>query len=206
MDTLNSQHLTPQDGYIHVFRRPGEFTYSAPVLEYDGGFQTGRIVVAGDPAPEGKGQQHDVVLSWDIEARQFASRDSDAATTIRPNDFVVFHFGVAVHGQPPCFILIRQQDKIEADSRRLKTHDVFTHFFFRPGEYSYRLGKSRYQISVADHRSISEKESKKQSKSPLMITVRGNDVSVPHGRIVAGQSAVWFIEQGEGIHIDGTLG
>jgi hypothetical protein len=32
--------------------------------------------------------------------------------------------------------------------------------------------------------------------------VNGNDVSVPHGRIVAGQSVIWAIERGENVHIE----
>jgi len=206
MDFLNSQHLTTQDGYVHLFRRPGEFAYSALLSDLDGATESGIIIVSGDGAPEGKGTQHNVSFHWDTAARRFMPRESDLKLTIRPNDFLVFQFDVAVPGQPPCFILVRGKESVEGDSRSLQTHDVFTHFFLTPGEYAYRLGEARYRISVADHRSMPEREYQEQAKRPLVIAVNGSDVSVPHGRIVAGQTVIWAIERGENVHIEGIRG
>jgi hypothetical protein len=205
MDLLNSLRLTPQDGFAHPFRRPGEFTYSAPVFDFGEPVQSGIIVVGGEPVPQGKGTQHDVVLHWDRTTLRFVPRESDARLTLRPNDFVVFHFDVAVPGQPPCFILVRERETVEADSRRLKTHEVFTHFFFTPGEYGYRLGGATYRISVADHRSTSETEQRRQPARPLVITVNGRKVDLQQAKVVAGHSAIWVIEQGEGLHIEGFV-
>jgi hypothetical protein len=39
-----------------------------------------------------------------------------------------------------------------------------------------------------------------------LIMVNGTDVKVSHGRIVAGQSAIWAIERGENMHIEGIIG
>jgi hypothetical protein len=206
MDFLNSQHLTPQDGYAHPFPKPGEFTYSALLSDMNKPAESGTIIVAGEGVAEGKGKQYDIVFHWDTGARRFIPRESDIKLTLRPNDFVVFHFEVAVLGQPPCFILIRGKDSVEGDSRRLKTHDAFTHFFLNPGDYTYRLGEATYRISVADHRLMPEEEHQKQVKRPLVIMVNGTDVKVSQGRIVAGQSAIWAIERGENIHIEGIRG
>jgi len=200
MDSLNSLRLTPQDGFVHPFRHAGEFTYSALAFDFGEPLESGIIIVGGEPAPLGKGTQHDVVLHWDQTLQRFVPRESDGKLTLRPNDFVVFHFDVAVPGQPTCFILIREKGTVEADSRRLKTHQVFTHFFFSPGEYAYRLGAATYRISVADHRSLSEQE-RQQPNRPLVIRVNDDKVSVPLARLVAGQSAIWVIDQGEGLHI-----
>jgi hypothetical protein len=206
MDFLNSQHLTPQDGYAHPFPKPGEFTYSALISDMNQPAASGTIIVAGQGVPEGKGKQYDIVFHWDPGARRFIPRESDIKLTLQPNDFVVFHFEAAVPGQPPCFILIRGKEAVEGDSRRLKTHDAFTHFFLNPGEYAYRLGKTTYRISVADHRSMSEEEHQRQVQQPLVIMVNGTDVKVPHGRMVAGQSAIWAIERGESVHIESIVG
>lgn len=205
MDFLNSQHLTPQDGYAHPFSKPGEFTYWALVSDMNKPVESGTIIVAGQGAAEGKGKQYDIVFHWDADAGRFMPRESDIKLTLRPNDFVVFHFEAALPGQPPCFILIRGKESIEGDSRRLNTHDAFTHFFLNPGDYTYRLGKATYRISVADHRSMSEEEHLKQVQRPLVIMVNGTDVKVPHGRMVAGQSAIWAVERGENVHIEGIM-
>ena len=204
MDLLNSLHLTPQDGFAHPFRRAGDFTYSAPVFEFGEPVESGIIVVGGEPAPQGKGKQNDIVFHWDSAAQRFVPREPDRRLSLRPNDFVVFHFDLAVPGQPPCFILVREKGSIEADSRRLKTHEVFTHLFFTPGEYTYRLGGATYRISVADHRSFSEEEQQRQPNRPLVITVNGEKVDVPHAKLVAGHSAIWVIERGEGLYIQGV--
>lgn len=206
MDFLNSRHLTAQDGYAHPFHQPGEFAYSALLSDAKGATESGIIIVSGEGAPEGKGRQYDIVFHWDATARQFIPRESDMKLMLRPNDFVVFQFDAAVPGQPPCFILVQGKEAVEGDSRRLKTHDAFTHFFLTAGEYAYRLGEATYRISVADHRSMSEQEHQAQTKRPLVIMVNGNNVNVPHGRIVAGQSAIWAIERGENVHIEAIKG
>jgi hypothetical protein len=202
MDFLNSRHLTPQDGYAHPFSDPGEFAYSALLFDLNETTESGIIIVSGEGVPEGKGTQYDIMFHWDTAARRFVPREPDRKVMIRPNDFVVFQFDASVPGQPPCFILIRGQESIEGDSRQLKTHDAFMHFFLSPGEYAYRLGEVTYQISVADHRLISEQEHQNQAKLPLVIMVNGNNISVPHGRIVAGQSVIWAIERAENVHIE----
>lgn len=205
MDFLNSQHLTPQDGYTHPFRQPGEFAYSA-LSDLREATASGTIIVSGEGVPVGKGRQYDVVFHWDTAARRFIPREGDMKLAIRPNDFVVFQFDAAVPGQPPCFILVQGEKSVECDSRRLNTHDVFTHFFLSPGDYTYRLGVRTYRITVADHRSMSEQEHQKQTERPLIIMVNGNDVSVPHSRIVAGQSVIWAMERAENVHIEGDAG
>jgi hypothetical protein len=206
MDFLNSRHLTPQDGFAHPFPHPGEFAYSARISDSDEATRAGIIIVSGEGLPEGKGKQHDVRFRWDAAARRFMPREADMKLTIRPNDFVMFQFGAGIAGQPPCFILVQGKESVEADSRHLKTHDAFTHFFLNPGEYAYRLGEATYRISVADHRRMSEQEHRKQAQQPLVIMVNGNQASVPHGRIVAGQSAIWAIERAESVHIEGIRG
>jgi hypothetical protein len=132
-------------------------------------------------------------------------REPDTKLTIQPNDFVMFQFDAGVPGQPPCFILVQGNESIEGDSRRLKTHDAFTHFFLSPGEYVYRLGEATYRISVADHRSMSEQQHQRQTEEPLVIMVNGNDVRVPHARIVAGQSVIWAVERGENVQIESVF-
>ena len=206
MDFLNSRHLTSQDGYAHPFRQPGEFTYSALLSDLERTTASGIIIVSGEGVPEGKGRQYDIVFHWDAAARRFMPRESDLKLTIQPNDFVVFQFDAAVPGQPPCFILIQGKESVEGDSRCLKTHDVYTHFFLSPGEYAYRLGEATYRISVADHRSMSEQEHQSQTRRPLVIMVNGHNVNVRHGRIVAGQSAIWAVERGENVHVEGIMG
>jgi hypothetical protein len=147
MDFLNSRYLTPQDGYTHPFRQPGEFAYSALLFDLRRATESGIIIVSGERVPEGQGTQYDIVFQWDTAARRFIPRESDMKLTIRPNDFVMFQFDAAVPGQPPCFILVHGKESVEGDSRRLKTHDLFTHFFLSPGEYAYRVGEATYRIS-----------------------------------------------------------
>jgi hypothetical protein len=205
MDFLNSRHLTAQDGYVHPFRQPGEFAYSALLSELRGATESGIIIVGGEGVPEGTGTQYDIAFHWDPATRRFMPRESDTKLTIQPNDFVMFQFDAAVPGQPPCFILVHGKESVEGDSRRLKTHDAFTHFFLSPGEYAYRLGETTYRVSVTDHRSMSEQQHQRQTEEPLVIVVNGNEVSVPHARIVAGQSVIWAVEQGENVQIESTF-
>jgi hypothetical protein len=190
MDFLNSQHLTPHDGYAHPFHKPGEFTYSALLSDMNKPAESGTIIVAGEGVAEGKGKQYDIVFHWDAAARRFMPRESDMKLTIRPNDFVVFQFDAAVPGQPPCFILIQGKESVEGDSRRLKTHDVYTHFFLSPGEYAYRLEEAAYRISVADHRSMSEAD-----EAAFGDHGQWEQHNVPHGRIVASSGTFGLNDQ-----------
>jgi hypothetical protein len=205
MDFLNSQHLTTQDGYAHPFSQPGEFTYGALLAGTCDATDTGKIIVSGEKVPEGEGTQYNIVFHWDIAARQFRTNSSREKLEIRPNDFVVFHFSAAVPGQPPCSIRIWGKDSVEGDSRHLRTHDAFSHFFLEPGEYAYRLGEGVYRISVGDHRSMEEEEHEQQVRRPLVIMVNGPHVSVTHGHMVAGQSAIWAMEHAENAHIEVLL-
>ena len=206
MDFLNSRHLTPQDGFAHLFRKPGEFTYWALPSDADEGAEAGIIIVSGAGAPEGKGKQFDVVLRWDAAARRFIPRGPDARLALQPNDFVMFQFEAGVPGQPPCAIVARQGGAVECDSRRMQTHDAFVHFFLEPGDYAYRLGGSHYRIGVRDHRPMPEQEHQRHVAQPLVITVEGTAAHVPHGHIVAGQSVVWLVERGEGVQVEGLGG
>jgi hypothetical protein len=203
MDFLNSQHLTSQNGYAHLFLQPGEFTYSALLSDFNETTKSGVIKVSGERVPDGDGTQYDIVLSWDETGRRFVPRGSVVDLTIRPNDFVMFQFDAAFAGQPPCFILLQGKGAVEGDSRRLRSNEAFTHFFLSPGDYAYRLGSATYQISVADHRSLSKQAHQEQAQKPLLIMIEGSGVSVPHGRIVSGQSVVWAVSGAENVHIDG---
>jgi hypothetical protein len=51
-----------------------------------------------------------------------------------------------------------------------------------------------------------EQEHQRQTQQPLVIMVNGSSVSIPHGRIVAGQSVIWAVERGENLHIEGLRG
>jgi hypothetical protein len=204
MDFLNSQYLTAQDGYAHIFPQEGTFTYYVLVSDCNEASKSGVIKVEGPKVTDSDGTQYDVVLAWDSSKKRFSPRETDLDLTIRPNDFVMFQFSAAVVGQPPCFILLRGDDAVEGDSRKLKTNEVFTHFFLNPGKYAYRLGSATYQVDVADHKSISRKEHEDQMKKPLAIVIDGNTVSVPHGHLFAGQSAIWAVSDGKNVHIEKT--
>jgi hypothetical protein len=205
MDALDSRRLTPQDGFAHRFARAGRFTYSAQI----GGAQPcapiGTISVSGASAAHGKGKQFDVHLRWDEHARRFVSCQPSADPQLKPNDFVLFQFHSSVPGQPPCSIHIATESGVESDSQLLMTHDVFIHYFLHPGEYAYNLGGHRYALSVADHRSMSEQEHDAQIRRPLIVRVKDAHADVEHGHLVVGQSAIWLIEQGEGVSIQTAL-
>src|ERR1700688_1018246 len=86
----------------------------------------------------------------DKSARAFVPREEDLKKSIQQNDFVMFHFCRAEPGQPTCFILGQHGDKVEFDSRRLRTQQAFTHFFLTAGEHSYHMGRGSYRVSVTD--------------------------------------------------------
>jgi hypothetical protein len=202
MDFLNSQHLTAQDGFIHPFREAGTFSYSAPVSDF-GKTKSGMITVEEAKTAIGKGQQHDIMFHWDTSARLFVPRDEDMKKVIKQNDFVVFQFCRPEVGQPTCFIAGRQGEKAEFDSRHLRTHEAFTHFFLTAGEHAYQLGRVTYRISVTDHRQVPAEDYEKRASEALVITVSGKDISVKHAKIVAGQTIIWAVEKGENISVEG---
>ena len=206
MDFLNSQHLTPNDGYIHPFREPGAFSFSAGVHDFDQAEIGGIIIIGGSPRPEGEGEQRDVVLRWLPDARRFAPRDEDRRIEIAPNDFLVFGFGDAATGQPPCAVTIRagdggRDDKIVADSRRLGRHDAYSHLFMTPGDYHYRVGRTAGALNVTDHRKLSDEEAAKRAGAPLVVMVGGREVEPARAEIVAGMTVIWAVESGEDIAI-----
>jgi hypothetical protein len=204
MDFLNSRHLTAQDGFLHPFREPGTFTYAAQRSEVDQMAEVGTIVVSAGGGRIGAGTQHDVVFSWDAHSRRFVARKEDLKLAINQHDFVVFHFDLAIPGQPPCFISIRQGERIEADSRRLKTHEAFTHFFLKAGDYAYRVGESTCHLAVADHRKLSRDEHRERAGQPLIILLKGGDPSASKAHVVAGQTVIWAVESGEGLSIESS--
>lgn len=201
MDFLNSQHLTPHDAFIHPFREAGTFTYSARVSDF-GNSKEGVIVVQAAKAAIGKGEQHDIVLHWDTAACVFVPRDEDMKKVIKQNDFIVFHFDQAEPGQPTCFILGHDGDKVEFDSRHLRSHQVFSHFFLAPGDYSYRLGHEVHRVSVTGHQQFPVEEHEKRAQEAVVIMVAGDNPSVKHAKIVAGQTVIWAIEKGENVSIE----
>jgi len=215
MDFLNSKHLTSQDGYIHAFRETGTFTYSAELGDFNQtslyrtdhdrtGF--GTIVVAASKTVVGNGSQHDIVFHWDPAVRRYLPRDEDKQKTIQQNDFIVFHFDQAVPGQPPSFIVGRDEYKAVFDSRKLQTHDAFTHFFLSPGTYTYRVGRKNYRLDVADHRQLSaDDQARKSTEPPTVIFFAGDDLRQQNVKITAGQTVIWAVEKGADISVEVEL-
>jgi hypothetical protein len=201
MDFLNSQHLTTQDGFVHPFREAGTFSYFASVSDFSRS-RSGTITVEEAKTAMGEGEQHDIMFHWDTSARLFVPRDEDMKKIVKQNDFVVFQFCRAEPGQPTCFVAGRRAGKAEFDSRHLRTHEAFTHFFLTSGEHSYHLGRGTYRVSVTDHRLVTAEEHKKRASEALMIMVSGTDVSVKHAKIVAGQTIIWAVEKGENISVE----
>jgi len=111
-----------------------------------------------------------------------------------------------VLGQPPAFIVIQSDRRTVADSRRLGRHDAFTHFFLKPGDYSFVVGHTPCRLRVTDHREFSTEEQEKRAQEPLLIIVNGNEPSVKDAKIIAGQTVVWAIESGENVYIETTAG
>lgn len=200
MDFLNSQHLTSQDSFIHPFRETGTFNYSARTSDY-GDAQGGAIVVQAAKTAIGKGTQHNIVFHWDPATRAFVPREEDKKLTIKQNDFVIFHFDQAQPGQPPCFILGHNGEKVEFDSRRLGTHDAFTHFFLTAGEYAYRIGRNIHRVSVTGHQEFSAEEHEQRAREGVVVIIAGEDPRVKHVKAVAGQTVVWAVEKGENLSI-----
>ena len=115
----------------------------------------------------------------------------------------MFRFCRAEPGQPTCFILGQRGDKVEFDSRRLRTQQAFTHFFLTAGEHSYHMGRGIYQISVTDHREFAVEEHKARASDAVVIIVNGGDPSLKHAKIVTGQTIIWAVEKGENVSIEG---
>jgi hypothetical protein len=206
MDFLNSKHLTPHDGYLHPFREAGSFAYSALVSDANEWEKAGIIIVGGEGNPEGDGEQHDVMLRWDVERHQYVPREEDRRITIKSNDFVMFQFDEVVLGQPPCFVLLQDDVRTVGDSRRLQRHEAFTHFFLTAGDYTYRVGRREYRLRVEDHRRFSAEEVEKRARQPLLLMINGDDMSEHPGEIVAGQTVIWFVEAGEDVSIEASFG
>lgn len=201
MDFVNSKHLTLQDGYLHLFQEEGVYIYGAQVTE-QGLMEAGRIIVEGGKSAIGKGQQQDIVFHWDVSSRRYLPRPQDTEKKLGRNDFVLFHFEAPIPGQPPCYILGQIDKKVAFDSRSLGSHDAFSHFFMSGGEYAYRLGKKEFQLSVSDHRELSLEQHTKMAQEPVLIVINGSDPSVKNAKLVAGQTVIWAVGEGQGLSIE----
>jgi hypothetical protein len=208
MDFLNSQHLTAQDGYLHVFRDPGSYSYGADISQPGRG--DGHTITVAASATAVKGRQYDVVFRWDAERNRFVSRDQDKAVQIKQNDYVMFHFAQALRGQPTCFVWGRtdgakDKDPLAFDSRLLSASEAFTHFFMSPGDYRYLVKKSMNVILVADHRQFSAEEQTKAVQLPTVIVINGEEVGTKSVKIIAGQTVIWAVEKGDGISVQAIV-
>lgn len=204
MDFLNSQQLTYQDGYMHVFREPGDYEYR--ILFLPPGFEgseterTYAIHVSENGSSAGKGKQQDVVLRWDGILHQY--QPDPESVTVSVHDFVLWRVETSTPAAPPYSIRGESSSKGGFDSRALRQHDVFTHLFMLPGEYRYMVnGRVEGVVTVRDHRTLSNKShTEHASKAPLVHIVDGRPN--PNAlEIFAGQTVVWFVEEGEHVTI-----
>jgi plastocyanin len=206
MDFLNSQLLTYQDGYLHVFRAPGVYEYR--ILFLPPGYENSEpdtrytINVSMNGSATGKGSQHDVVLHWNAD--QHAYLPDPESVTAHVNDYVLWHVETDTLAAPPYGIRGESNTGTEFDSRDMGQHDVLTHMFLLPGEYHYRVNnQSEGVVRVESHKNLQyEVHAERASKAPLVHIVRG----IPNPRsleIVTGQTVVWFVEEGE--HVTVTL-
>jgi hypothetical protein len=202
MDLLNSKRLTTHDGYLHPFREAGTFTYAALLSDLEARTAAGTIVVSAECNPAGKGAQHEVIFHWDAQQRRYLPREEDLHKQIKANDFVVFQFDAAVPGQPPCFVLIETGGEAAADSRRLRRHEAFSHFFLKAGDYAWRIGKASHHLRVVDHRELSAEDATRRWGTPLLIMVNGETKGPRKDEIAAGQSVIWAVESGENVSIE----
>ena len=204
MDFLNSQQLTYQDGYLHVFRTPGVYEYRLLFLppSYENSERDNRytINVVENGGEAGKGSQHDVVLHWN--ASQHTYLPDPESVTVHVNDYVLWHVETDTPAAPPYGIRGESTTGMVFDSRGMGRHDVFTHMFMLPGEYHYRVNnQSEGSVLVQDHKDLSyEVHAERASKAPLVHIARGslNPRSI---EIVAGQTVIWFVEEGEQVTI-----
>ncbi len=205
MDFLNSQQLTYQDGYLHVFREPGDYEYRILFLPpgFEGSETERRYViqVRDNGSSAGKGKQQDVVLRWDANLHSY--QPDPERVTISRHDFVLWRVETSTPTAPPYSIRGESSSGVEFDSRALRKHDVFTHMFMLPGEYRYLVnGRAEGVVTVRDHRSLSSESYMEQaSKAPLVHIADGRPN--PHSlEIVAGQTVLWFLEEGERVTIE----
>lgn len=204
MDFLNSQHLTYQDGYLHVFREPGDYEYR--ILFLPPGFEeseTGStyvIHVSEDGSSAGKGKQQDVVVRWDANLHRY--QPDPESVKVGMNDFVLWRVETSTPTAPPFSIRGESRSGAVFDSRALRQHDVFTHLFMLPGEYRYLVNeKVEGVVTVRDHRGLSyESQAEQASKAPL-VHITGGRVNPDALEVVAGQTVVWFVEEGERVTI-----
>src|ERR1700731_4268137 len=157
MDFLNSQQLTYQDGYLHVFNEPGDYEYR--ILFLPPGYESSEserkyvIHVNGNGSSAGKGKQQDVVLRWDANLHRY--QPDPESVTVSVHDFVLWRVETSTPAAPPYGIRGESSSGAGFDSRALGQHDVFTHLFMLPGEYRYLVnGRAEGVIVVRDHRDL----------------------------------------------------
>ncbi len=206
MDFLNSQHLTYQDGYVHVFRSPGTYTYRCLILPRDFATSSGgsdyTIEVKDTGRDVGKGTQNEIVMRWDGKTYQ----PEPAKLAIGVNDFVMWRVESQSAAVPPYSILGASKDAVAFDSRALAQHDVFTHLFMTPGLYRLSLnGAAVGQINVRDHREMKVEEYDKQLQNAVLIHVTGGKIDPASADIAAGQTVVWFVEDGNAVTITAAV-
>jgi hypothetical protein len=204
MDFVNSQHLTYQDGFLHVFSKPGAYTYRYLILPV--GFEEKRsdsnytIEVTDNGRPWGKGSQHDIVMRWDEKDHTYHAEPADLAIGV--NDYVLWRVETQAAAIPSYSIVCESKDGVVFDSRALDMHDVFTHLFMTPGRYQISIN---YQaagcIDVRDHRDIEIEAYDRQLRNAVFIRVLGGKIDPGKVDIVAGQTVIWFVEEGNKVTI-----
>jgi len=200
MDFLNSQHLTAQDGYLHVFRQPGVYRYGIGRIdtEFDatGGEADFVIEVTEGASQPGDGVQYEVVVRWDAATRQLIPEP--ARLSLATNDFVLWRVEGATPGFPPYRVRGLGPDQRAFDSRSLGQHDVFTHLFMTPGEYRYSvLGKGQGSVSVRDHRQVPPEVAERLAAEAPLVSITGLQPDPPRVEIITGQTVIWLVVQGD---------
>ncbi len=204
MDFLNSQQLTYQDGYLHVFRSPGVYEYR--ILFLPPGYENSEsdtrytINVGKDGSEAGKGSQHDVVLHWNAD--QHAYLPDPESVTAQVHDYVLWHVETDTPAAPPYSIRGESDARTVFDSRGMGQHDVLTHMFLLPGEYHYRVNnKAEGVVLVASHKNLPyDVHAERASKAPL-VHIAGGIPNPESIEIVTGQTVVWFVEKGEHVTV-----
>jgi plastocyanin len=204
MDTLNSQLLTYQDGYLHAFRRPG--TYEYRILFLAPGFEAAErgvphvIEVTEQGREAGNGEQHDITLRWDPEHVSYHC--DPAKLTVAVNDFVLWRVETSTPAVPPYSIRGAAKDGAGFDSRALGQSDVFTHLFMQPGKYAYRVnGRAAGVVAVRDHREEPEEAyAKYLQEAPLVQIARGRP-EPDELTVVAGQTVIWLVKADDRVTI-----
>ena len=204
MDFLNSQHLTPQDGYLHVFRRPGRYEYS--ILQLIPGFEGSEpdaksvIEVTDGASQPGDGVQHDVVVRWAPADHRFVVEPAELK--VATNDFVLWRVEQSAPGSPPYSVRGQSRGDDVFDSRALGQHDVFTHMFMSAGEYRYSVnGQGQGRISVRDHRTVPPELADKAAEDAPLVRIVSSKPDPAELELIAGQTVVWFVDQGERVSV-----